>query len=103
MDRGCPVDYNTITDLFLQESDGNEVMKNIIYGPRSRKWEAGPKPVDGLWAPWWYKNLHESTGFEQARKYPQPFPFSFYHLLEQSLPLYNMLQRHVKKKSSLLM
>lgn len=32
----------------------------------------------------------------------QPFPFSLYDLLEQSLPLYNMLRRHVKKKSSLL-
>ncbi|WJX19785.1 hypothetical protein P8452_09427 [Trifolium repens] len=30
------------------------------------------------------------------------FPFSLYDLLEQSLPLYNMLRRHVKKKSSLL-
>jgi hypothetical protein len=32
----------------------------------------------------------------------QAFPFSLYDLLEQSLPLYNMLRRHVKKKSSLL-
>ncbi|KAL5135999.1 Branched-chain-amino-acid aminotransferase-like protein 2 [Glycine soja] len=66
------------------------------------KWEAGPKPIDGLWAPWWYKSVHKSTGFEKPRKYPQPFPFSLYDLLEQSLPLYNMLRRHVKKKSSLL-
>ncbi|KAI9126773.1 hypothetical protein K1719_002369 [Acacia pycnantha] len=54
----------------------------------SVRWEAGPKPVDGLWAPWCLASV--------------PFPFSFYHLLEQSLSLYNMLQRHVKKKSSLL-
>ncbi|KAI9087158.1 hypothetical protein K1719_030793 [Acacia pycnantha] len=41
MDGGCPVDYNTITDLFLQEYDGNEVMKNIIYGPGGRKYKFG--------------------------------------------------------------
>ncbi|KAH1195928.1 Branched-chain-amino-acid aminotransferase-like protein 2 [Glycine max] len=74
----------------------------IPFQPGMLKWEAGPKSIDGLWAPWWYKSVHKSTGFEKPRKYPQPFPFSLYDLLEQSLPLYNMLRRHVKKKSSLL-
>nr|XP_007147073.1 hypothetical protein PHAVU_006G094000g [Phaseolus vulgaris]ESW19067.1 hypothetical protein PHAVU_006G094000g [Phaseolus vulgaris] len=75
----------------------------IPFQPAMLKWEAGPKEIDGLWAPWWYKTVHKSTCFEKPRKYPQPFPFSLYDLLEQSLPLYNMLRRHVKKKSSLLM
>ncbi|XP_048225644.1 branched-chain-amino-acid aminotransferase-like protein 1 isoform X2 [Ricinus communis] len=66
------------------------------------RWEAGPKPVDGIWAPWWYKSVHQSRGFTQSRKYSQPFPFSLYDLLEQSLPLYNMLRRHVRQTSSLL-
>ncbi|XP_029125772.1 branched-chain-amino-acid aminotransferase-like protein 2 [Cajanus cajan] len=74
----------------------------IPFQPAMLNWEAGPKPIDGLWAPWWYKTAHKSSGFEAERKYPQPFPFSLYDLLEQSLPLYNMLQRHVKKKPSLL-
>ncbi|TKY52193.1 Branched-chain-amino-acid aminotransferase protein 2 [Spatholobus suberectus] len=74
----------------------------IPFQPAMLNWEAGPKPVDGLWAPWWYKTVHKSTGFKEERKYPQPFPFSLYDLLEQSLPLYNMLRRHVKKKSTLL-
>jgi len=34
--------------------------------------------------------------------YPVPFPFSLYELLEQSLPLYNLLRRHVKQTSSLI-
>ncbi|XP_061349478.1 branched-chain-amino-acid aminotransferase-like protein 2 [Gastrolobium bilobum] len=74
----------------------------IPFQPAMLNWEAGPKPIDGLWAPWWYKTVHKSTGFKEERKYPQPFPFSLYDLLEQSLPLYNMLRHHVKKKSSLL-
>ncbi|XP_057426962.1 branched-chain-amino-acid aminotransferase-like protein 1 [Lotus japonicus] len=74
----------------------------IPFQPAMLSWEAGPKPMDGCWAPWWYKSVHKSTGFKEGRKYPQPFPFSHYDLLEQSLPLYNMLRRHVKKKSSLL-
>uniref|UniRef100_K7LJM5 Branched-chain-amino-acid aminotransferase-like protein 1 n=1 Tax=Glycine max TaxID=3847 RepID=K7LJM5_SOYBN len=66
----------------------------IPFQPAMLNWEAGPKPIDGLWAPWWYKTVHKSTGFKEENKYPQPFPFSLYNLLEQSLPLYNMLRRH---------
>ncbi|KAL1339765.1 hypothetical protein AAHE18_U063800 [Arachis hypogaea] len=74
----------------------------IPYQPAMLKWEAGPKSIDGLWAPWRYKTVHKSTHFKQERKDLQPFPFSLYALLEQSLPLYNLLRRHVKKKRSLL-
>ncbi|KAF5193614.1 Branched-chain-amino-acid aminotransferase-like protein [Thalictrum thalictroides] len=65
------------------------------------KWEAGPKPVDGVWAPWWYKNVHKSTCFAPARDYPLPLPSSLYDLLEQSLPFYNMLRRNTRQISSL--
>lgn len=94
----------------------------------SLRWEAGPIPEDGVWAPWWYKSVHESTGFSSPKKYPrvrllfvavndfkfnlrcvgitflllQTFPLSHYDLLEQSLPLYNILRSHVKHRSTLL-
>lgn len=32
----------------------------------------------------------------------QPFPFSLYDLLEKSIPLYNMLKRHVRQMTGLL-
>ncbi|CAD5322131.1 unnamed protein product [Arabidopsis thaliana] len=66
------------------------------------KWKAGPIPEDGVWAPWWYKSVHESTGFSSPKKYPRTFPLSHYDLLERSLPLYNILRSHVKHSSSLL-
>lgn len=94
----------------------------------SLRWEAGPIPEDGVWAPWWYKSVHESTRFSSPKKYPrvrllcvvvndsgfnlrsvlvlcfclQTFPLQHYDLLEQSLPLYNILRSHVKHSSSLL-
>ncbi|KAF2307168.1 hypothetical protein GH714_025235 [Hevea brasiliensis] len=74
----------------------------IPFDDAMLRWEAGPKPIDGVWAPWWYKSVHQSTSFNQTRKYPQPFPFSLYDLLEKSLPLYNMLRRHVRKTTALL-
>ncbi|KAA8536896.1 hypothetical protein F0562_029374 [Nyssa sinensis] len=75
---------------------------DIPFQAAMLKWEAGPKPVDGIWAPWWYGSVHKSTGFTSARKYPSPFPPSLYDLLEQSLPFYNMLKRHTRCTSSLL-
>ncbi|WCJ43194.1 D-aminoacid aminotransferase-like PLP-dependent enzymes superfamily protein [Euphorbia peplus] len=75
----------------------------IPFDEKMLSWEAGPKPlIDGLWAPWWYKSVHQSSGFDKTKKYPQPFPFSLYDLLEQTLPLYNMLRRHVRKTPGLL-
>ncbi|XP_028554462.1 branched-chain-amino-acid aminotransferase-like protein 1 isoform X4 [Dendrobium catenatum] len=65
------------------------------------KWEAGPKPIDGIWAPWWYSSVHKSTGFKASRAYPVPFPPALYDLFEQSLPFYKMLRRHVRRTSSL--
>ncbi|KAK3014558.1 hypothetical protein RJ639_010172 [Escallonia herrerae] len=65
------------------------------------KWDAGSKSVDGIWAPWWYKSVHNSTGFTPAKKYPSPFPSSLYDLLDQSLPFYNMLKRHARKTSDI--
>ncbi|XP_015875187.2 branched-chain-amino-acid aminotransferase-like protein 1 isoform X1 [Ziziphus jujuba] len=75
---------------------------DIPFQSSMLKWEAGPKPIDGIWAPWWYKSVHKSTCFEPAKKYPVPFTFAYYDLLEQCLPLYNSLRRHVKKSLCLL-
>lgn len=74
----------------------------IPFQPAMLKWEAGPKPVDGIWAPWWYGSVQQSTGFTPPNKYPKPLPPSLYDLLEQSLPFYNFLRQRVKKSSSLL-
>ncbi|KDP23546.1 hypothetical protein JCGZ_23379 [Jatropha curcas] len=74
---------------------------DIPFDDAMLRWEAGPKPIDGIWAPWWYKSVHQSTGFTEPRKYPKPFPFSLYDLLEQSLPLYNVLRKHVRRTSGL--
>ncbi|CAO2836770.1 unnamed protein product [Amaranthus hypochondriacus] len=44
---------------------------NIPFQPTMLKWEAGPKPIDGVWAPWWYDSVHKSTGFKTERGYPK--------------------------------
>ncbi|KAL3750175.1 hypothetical protein ACJRO7_011196 [Eucalyptus globulus] len=72
---------------------------DIPFQAAMLKWEAGPKAIDGLWAPWWYKSVHKSTGFDPPKKYPLQFPMSLYYLLEQSLPFYNLLKCQVRRRS----
>jgi hypothetical protein len=34
----------------------------LPWQPSMLHWAPGPKPYDGVWAPWWYANTHKSTG-----------------------------------------
>ena len=35
----------------------------ISYSNNMLKWSEGPKKADGIWAKYWYKNVHNSKGF----------------------------------------
>ena len=37
------------------------------FTPRMLSWPAGPRPSDGVWAPYWYDTVWRSTGFEPWR------------------------------------
>lgn len=54
-------------------------------------WEAGPKEADGVWAPHWYHNVHQSTGFVPYKPKTEPFPERLKPLLDQCQPLYDEL------------
>lgn len=43
---------------------------DLPYDDAMLAWPPGPKPEDGCWAPHWYANVHQSSGFQpyQARK-----------------------------------
>ncbi|KAI3873252.1 hypothetical protein MKX03_016960 [Papaver bracteatum] len=75
---------------------------DIPFQPAMLKWEAGPKPVDGLWAPWWYKSVHKSTCFKPVKEFPTPLPPLLYDLLEESLPFYNMLRKKTRRTCSVI-
>lgn len=57
-------------------------------------WPAGPKPEDGVWARYWYENVHSSTTFARYRPKANPFPEKLKPLLEECLPLYERLREH---------
>ena len=56
-------------------------------------WEAGGNPADGVWAPYWYSNVHRSTGFVPYRPKSEPFPAELEDVLKACSPHYEALRR----------
>ena len=54
-------------------------------------WEQGGNPADGVWAPYWYQNLHKSEGFAPYRPKTEPFPESLEDILSECQPYYDIL------------
>ena len=71
----------------------------LEFSPKMLAWEPGPRPqVDGVWAPWWYKTTHESTGFGPLQLKPvAPMPENIRELVEEARPFYYFLRRHALK------
>ncbi|MEZ4687268.1 MAG: sulfotransferase family protein [Bacteroidia bacterium] len=63
----------------------------IPFDENMLHWQAGPRPEDGVWAPYWYANVHASTRFLPYQPKEEPFPERLKPLLEQCLPLYQDL------------
>jgi len=65
----------------------------LPFDPGMLSWAAGPRTEDGIWAPYWYANVHRSTGFEPWKPKEEPVPARFEALLEACLALYGPLER----------
>ena len=55
------------------------------------RWSAGPKPYDGIWAPYWYSNVHRSVGFEKQSSSSRALPIRFVPLYEEAAKYYDKL------------
>ena len=64
----------------------------IPFDEAMLSWEAGARPEDGCWAPYWYHNVHRSTGFGVYRPKIAPFPEPLKPLLADCLPYYERLR-----------
>ena len=56
-------------------------------------WEAGGNPADGVWAPYWYGNVHRSTGFVPYRPKSEPFPAELEEVFAVCSAHYEALRR----------
>ena len=57
-------------------------------------WEAGGNPADGVWAPYWYANVHRSTGFAPYRPKLEPFPSALEAVLAACSGYYEVLHQY---------
>ncbi len=67
---------------------------DIPFEAAMLKWEAGPRKEDGAWAPYWYHNVHKSSGFAEYTEKTEPFPEALKPLLAECLPHYDSLLSH---------
>lgn len=67
----------------------------ISFDEAMLSWEKGPRPEDGVWAKYWYQNVHQSTGFKPYQPKTEPFPEELKPLLEKCRPIYEKLAEYV--------
>lgn len=60
-------------------------------------WEAGPRPEDGAWAPYWYHNVHKSTGFEMYKPKNEKIRPDLQPLMEEAVAIYEELYSNAVK------
>jgi len=63
----------------------------IPYHSAMLHWPAGPKPYDGIWAKYWYANVHQSTGFARQPTSDRPLPQHLHRLNEMAQYYYQAI------------
>jgi hypothetical protein len=66
----------------------------IGWDPAMLAWPPGPQPEDGVWAKYWYDNLHSSTGFQPYRARSNQVPEHCRDLLAECRAHYEELLPH---------
>lgn len=63
----------------------------IAFFPSMLSWAPGPKPYDGIWAKYWYKNVHQSVGFAEQKTSHRALPAHLRHLFTTANDYYEKL------------
>lgn len=90
--------------------DSDELMKNpkrylqklcglldLKFTENMLHWKQGGIPEDGLWSKYWYKNVHQTTGFQTQQQEPVQIPTHLGPLLAEAMPYYEILQKAILK------
>lgn len=64
---------------------------DIPFDDRMLCWESGPKEIDGVWAPYWYSNVHKSTGYKIQNKSNIELDYKYAELLQEANRYYQEL------------
>jgi len=63
------------------------------FEPAMLQWTPGSRAEDGCWAPYWYKSVHQSSGFNKYTPKSSPFPEHLVPLLKACQPYYDQMVR----------
>ena len=63
----------------------------VIFSEEMLTWSRGSRETDGNWGKYWYKNVVNSTGFNQYKPKTEDVPAKYQNLYEECLSLYNNL------------
>ncbi len=115
------VDQPSLSDIGIQQSfelyeflqskkyhclivDAEELLRNperqltalctnagIDFQAAMLSWEAGARKEDGIWAKYWYHNVHRSTGFTPFDKPDRELPPQLEKIYAQAKPYYDFL------------
>jgi hypothetical protein len=90
--------------------DSDELLKNpevyleklcnllgIPFSKQMLSWQKGGVSEDGVWARYWYRNVHQSTGFAVQKTSNQTMPAKLDAVLEEALIHYKILKNHILK------
>jgi hypothetical protein len=72
-------------------------LTGLRFEPSMLSWKPGPRPEDGIWAKYWYANVHRSSGFEVQPTSGRLLPDFLLPLYEEALPLYQTMFDHAIK------
>jgi len=92
--------------------DSGELLKNpipmlrklcasigISYDSKMESWPPGPREEDGVWADYWYHNLHKSTQFIKSEPKQVVVPEALKSVFNDALPYYEELYKISIKNS----
>lgn len=69
----------------------------IPFANEMLRWKSGARKIDGVWAPYWYDNVHKSTGFSPQKTSVETMPQKHQTLLDEALPFYQSLYKEAIK------
>ena len=65
----------------------------VSFDENMLQWKKGPRKEDGVWAKYWYNNIHDSTGFMEYKRKSERFPERYQELLSSCKGHYKQLIR----------
>ncbi|HKE67613.1 MAG TPA: HAD family hydrolase [Nocardioidaceae bacterium] len=66
----------------------------VEFTDRMLTWPQGPRDTDGVWAPYWYAAVEQSTGFQPWHPREVQLEGEPLRIAEESVPDYEMLAAH---------